>query len=307
MEGSRAGREAGISATGLLELLVIYFVWGSTYLAIRVAVRPGAGFGPFWLGASRVLVAGALLLVLAALARQRLKPTGRELAVLAASGVLMWVGGNGGVNWAEQRVESGLVALIVGTMPIWVALVEAALDRRAPSAALLLSLLVGFAGLVTLTVPLLERGLAATLPGVLVVVGATLSWGLGSILINRRGVSVGHLATSAYQQLAGGVGFVALALASGEASPRPTSSAWAAWGYLVVFGSLVAFTCYVSALKALPTSVVMTYTYVNPVIAVSLGWLLLDERVTGATALATALILAGVVGVLRSRRGAAGH
>jgi drug/metabolite transporter (DMT)-like permease len=92
MGRERSTAQAGISAAGLLELLVIYFVWGSTYLAIRVAVRPGAGFGPFWLGASRVLVAGLLLLAIAALARQRLKPTGCELAVLAASGVLILAG-----------------------------------------------------------------------------------------------------------------------------------------------------------------------------------------------------------------------
>jgi drug/metabolite transporter (DMT)-like permease len=296
-----AAERAGLSVPGLLSLLVIWVVWGSTYLAIRVAVRPGSGFGPFWLGASRVLVAGAILLALAAASGRRVRPSRRELAVLAASGLLMWVGGNGGVNWAEQRVDSGLVALVVGTMPIWVALIEAWLDRRRPSPLLLGSLLVGFAGLAVLTAPLLEAGVAGSLAGIAAVLAGTLCWGLGSILVNRRPVGLAPLASSAWQQLAGGVGFVLVAVAVGEAVPDPTPAAWLAWAYLVGFGSLLAFTCYVVALRTLPTTVVMTYTYVNPVIAVSLGWLLLDEPLTGWTALATALILLGVAGVFRSR------
>jgi drug/metabolite transporter (DMT)-like permease len=216
---------ARLDASGLAALLVIWVVWGSTYLAIRVAVRPGAGFGPFWLGASRVLVAGLLLLALAAAKRQRLRPSRRELGVLVGSGLLMWVGGNGVVNWAEQRLDSGLVALVVGTMPIWVALVEARLDRRRPSPLLLGSLLTGFAGLVVLTAPLLENGVAASLAGVVAVLGATLSWGLGSLLVSRRPVGLGPLAASAWQQLAGGAGFVLVAAAIGEAAPRPTPAA----------------------------------------------------------------------------------
>lgn len=300
-KGETGAAQGGSTLPGLLSLLVIWIVWGSTYLAIRVAVRPGAGFGPFWLGATRVVVAGVILLAVAAVSGQRLRPRPRELVVLAVSGLLMWVGGNGGVNWAEQQVDSGLVALVVGTMPISVALVEAWLDQRRPSPLLLGSLLVGFAGLAVLTIPLLEDGVGASLAGIGVVLAATLSWGLGSILVHRRPVGLAPVASSAWQQVFGGIGFTLVALAVGEAAPDPTPAAWLAWGYLVAFGSLLAFTCYVVALKLLPTSVVMTYTYVNPVIAVSLGWLLLDESVTGWTVLATALILAGVAGVFRSR------
>ncbi len=290
-----------LPAAGLLALLVVWVVWGSTYLAIRVAVRPGAGFGPFWLGASRVLVAGVVLLALAAASGQRLRPTRRDLALLVATGLALWVGGNGAVNWAEQHLDSGLVALVVGSTPILVALVEAWVDRRRPSALLAASLLVGFAGLVVLTAPLLARGVTASLAGIAAVLVATLSWGLGSLLFNRRPVGTGPLASSAWQQLAGSVGFAVVALATGEAAPHPTPEAWLAWAYLVAFGSLLAFTCYLVALRTLPTTVVMTYSYVNPVIAVTLGWLLLDEPLTARTAVAAALILAGVGGVFRSR------
>jgi drug/metabolite transporter (DMT)-like permease len=250
-------------------------------------------------------VAGLLLLAVGRLRGRRLVPRPAELAVLATSGVLMWVGGNGGVNWAETRVDSGVVALVVGTMPIWVALMESVLDRRPPSAALIGSLLVGFAGLVVLSAPMLEAGALGTLAGVFAVVGSALSWGMGSILQRRRSVALSPVVSSAWQQLCGGVGFVVVALLLAEPTPRPTPEAWLAWTYLVVFGSLIAFTSFVSALELLPTPIVMTYTYVNPVIAVLLGWWLLDEPLTGATGLGMALILIGVFCALRFRQRAA--
>ncbi|HOC44198.1 MAG TPA: EamA family transporter [Thermoanaerobaculales bacterium] len=291
----------GLPASGVLSLLAIYLAWGSTYLAIRVAVREGAGWGPFWMGAARVLVAALVLLALSRLRGARLRPTRVELLVLAGTGVLMWVGGNGLVNWAEQRVDSGLAALVVGTAPLSVAAMEAAIDRKAPSRRLVLSLVVGFAGLVVLSWPVLRTGVAADMLGVLALAVAGASWGLGSIVLHRRKLGLDSLAVAGWQQLAGGLGFAAVALSVGEQLPRPTPQAWGAWGYLTVMGSLVAFSCFVYALKVLPTSVVMTYAYVNPAIAVVLGWLILDESITGYTFLGMALILAGVWGVFRDK------
>jgi drug/metabolite transporter (DMT)-like permease len=286
---------------GLINLFVTYVVWGSTYLAIRVAVREGAGWGPFWLGAMRVLVAALLLFVFNALRGARLKPTRGELGVLAATGILLWVGGNGAVNWAEQRIDSGLAALIVGTMPIWVALMESLIDRRRPSLLLSVSLVVGFVGLVVLTYPMWENGVKADLVGVVAVVFAAVSWGFGSIIVNRRPLRLDPIVISGWQQLAGGVGFVIVALAVSEPAPQPTADAWAAWAYLVVFGSLLAYTCFVFALRLLPTTVVMTYAYVNPVIAVLLGWVILSEPITGYTLAGMVLIVAGVYGVFRDK------
>lgn len=292
-----------LSPAGLLHLAVIYVVWGSTYLAIRIAVREGAGWGPFWLGASRVAVAAVVLLGVAALLRRRVRPTATELAVIAVSGLLMWVGGNGGVNWAEQRVESGLVALVIGTMPLWVATLESILDRRPPTPRLVASLVCGFAGLVVLTAPRVEDGMSGDAVGIAVVVGGTISWGVGSILLSRRPVtSVRPVVVSGWQQGVGAVGFLLMVAATGEPLPDPTPAAWGAWAYLVVFGSLLAFTSYVQALRLLPTPVVMTYTYVNPAIAVVLGWAVLGEQVTGSTVGGMALILVGVWGVFRDRR-----
>ena len=289
------------SLTGLLCLFVTYVVWGSTYLAIRVAVREGAGWGPFWLGATRVLAAAAVLFAFNALRGTRLRPTRSELGILAATGILLWVGGNGAVNWAEQRIDSGLAALIVGTMPIWVALMESLMDRRRPSFLLSASLVVGFAGLVVLTFPMLEDGVKSDLIGVVAVVFAAVSWGFGSIVVNRRPLKFDPIVISGWQQLAGGAGFVLIALMVHEPAPRPTPEAWAAWIYLVVFGSLLAYTCFVYALRLLPTTVVMTYAYVNPVIAVLLGWVILSEPITGYTLIGMALIVGGVYGVFRDK------
>lgn len=286
---------------GLLNLLVTYVVWGSTYLFIRVAVREGAGWGPFWLGGSRVLAAAPILFAINWVRGVRLKPTRAELAVVMSTGVLMWVAGNGGVNWAEQRVDSGLAALIVGTMPIWVALMESLIDRRPPSLLLAFSLVVGFAGLVVLTYPMLKDGVGSDFFGVLAIVFAAFSWGIGSIVINRRPVALDPIVISAWQQLSGGIGFVAIALLVGEAAPHPTPEAWAAWAYLVVFGSLLAYTSFVYAIKLLPATVVMTYAYVNPVIAVMLGWLILSEPITGYTLVGMLLIVGGVYGVFREK------
>jgi drug/metabolite transporter (DMT)-like permease len=287
----------------VLALVVTWVVWGSTYLGIRLAVREGAGWGPFWLGAARVFVAAAVLLAVCRLRRVPIRPTGRELAVIAGSGVLMWVLGNGAVNWAEQRIDSGLAALVVGAMPMWVVVMESALDRRRPSFRLVAAVGVGFAGLAVLTLPLWRHGATGDLAGVAAVAGGAIAWGAGSVWMSRRPSRVDSFAIAGLQQLAGGFGFLAAAALTAEPLPTPTPEAWAAFAYLTVFGSVIAYTCFVYALKMLPTTLVMTYTYVNPVIAVVLGWLLIGESITGYTGVGTLLIIAGVAGVFHEKHG----
>lgn len=290
-----------ISYTGLFHLLVVYIVWGSTYLAIRVAVRPGAGFPPFWLGAMRLLAGGLILWTWAALSRKELKVSRRDLPILLASGLLLWVGGNGLVSWAEQRVNSGLTALILGATPIWVAMMEAILDRRLPSPLLMGSLLIGFAGITLLTLPTLLSGINADIVSVGAVLIAALSWGGGTLLQSRRPILLPPATSSGYQQLIGGVGQVLIALALSEPRPTPTPSAWLAWAYLVIFGSVLAFTSFIQAVNLLPINIVMTYPFVNPVIAVLLGRVILQEPITIWTIAGAALVLVGVAGVFRTR------
>lgn len=291
-----------ITWAGMLNLFVVYIVWGSTYLAIRVAVRDGAGFPPFTLGAMRVLIAGVVLLFWAFLTRKRVRPTRRELVTLAISGVLLWVGGNGLVNWAEQRAHSGLATLIIAATPLWVAIMEALIDRRWPSLRLILAIIVGCFGIAVLSVPVLREGVQADVPSIIGLLFAGFSWGMGTLFQSRRSVDVDPSVSSGYQQVFGGIGFVVIALLSHEPLPTPVPQAWLAWGYLVIFGSLLAFTSYVRAVQMLPTSIVMTYPYVNPVIAVFLGWLILNEPITVWTIAGAALVLLGVAGVFDDRK-----
>lgn len=289
---------------GLIHLLIIYLIWGSTYLGIRVAVRPDSGFGPFTLGAMRVLVAGVILLGWGALSRHRLRLTRRELGLVLLTGTLLWVGGNGTVNWAEQHVESGYAALLLGTTPISVALMEAAVDRRRPSWRLLGAMLVGLSGLVVLTIPVIEGRAPGRPAAVVMLLFATVSWGAGTILFKRRPLDLSPQVTSGLQQLSAVVGFLGMAWLLGELHgprPVPSTAAWTAYGYLTLFGSVIAFTSFLQAVRLLPTGVVTTYAYVNPVVAIALGRVLLDETITWHTFVGGALALLGVAGVFRHR------
>jgi drug/metabolite transporter (DMT)-like permease len=287
-------------------LLVVYIVWGSTFLAIRVAVRPGSGFPPFWMGTSRVLTGGALLLGWAALRGERLRPTGRELAVLAASGILIWFGGNGLVTWAETTADSGFAALVFGAVPLWVALLEAFIDRRPPPVRLVLSVVLGLLGLALLSRPVFSEGRHADPASLAALLLASVSWAGGTVLQRRRPVEVVPQVSAGYQQLFGGVAYAAAAILTREAAPHPSGEAMAAWSYLVLVGSVVAFTSYVAALQLLPTRIVVTHAYVNPVIALALGALVLAEPITGWTLAGTACILFGVAGVFRLSGGRGG-
>ena len=291
--------ERKITPAGLINLFSVYFIWGSTYLAIRIGIKEGSGFQPFWFGGLRVLVAGFLLVLIGALRKKKIIPTKKDLVVLAASGLLFWIGGNGMVILAEQRLDSSLAALIISTTPIWVALFEAILDKKIPSPLLIISLMVGFGGIFILSYPTISSGVRADVLSILALLFAGLSWSSGLVLQARRPVSVSRGVNSGYQQLFGGVFYTLIALLMREPLPVPTREAWLAWAYLVVFGSIIAFTSFVSALQLLPASLVTTYAYVNPVIAVFLGWLILREPISVWTVGGGLLVLLGVSGIFR--------
>jgi drug/metabolite transporter (DMT)-like permease len=286
---------------GLGALMLVYVVWGSTYLAIRVAVQEGSGFPAFWMAASRTLVGGAILLALAWAMGKPLGLRRSEWVVTVVSAILLWNGGNGMVTWAEQRAASGYAALVIGTTPLWGAVIDSVMRRTRPTLRVLTPLLTGFAGLAVLTGPALRSAERADLWSTVALLAAPVCWSLGSAYQQRRNITQPIMVSAGYQQLIGCVVFVLLALGTGEPWPTPTAASWVAWGYLVIFGSVIAFTAYVTALRALPLPVVMTYAYVNPVIAVLLGWWFLNEPVTWGTLAGTLLILAGVASLLRQR------
>lgn len=284
-------------------LLLVYLVWGSTYLAIRIAVREGSGFPPFTMTGMRTVAAGGLLLLWTAATGQRVRLSRREMLTLAASGGLLWTGGNGLVVWAEQWAASGYAALVVASAPIWAALLESLFERKLPTALLVGALLVGLAGVGLLSVPADAAGAPLEVASLVALLLAALTWSVGSVLQRRHPVGVSPLVSAGYQMLFGSVGLLLAALLTGEPRPTPTPEAWLAWAYLLGVGSLVGFTAYVQALHRLPMAIAMTYAYVNPVIAVALGWLILGESITLWTVSGMALVLLGVAGVFRDRYG----
>lgn len=281
---------------------MVYIVWGSTYLAIRVCVREGAGFPPFTMAAMRVFSAAIILFSWSILARKRIKAERWELSVLCGSGVLLWLGGNGMVSWAEQRAESGYSALLIGALPLWVAIMESIVDRRLPTLRLVGALLVGLAGLAVLNGNVILEGAPEDLYSALALVAAAVLWGMGTILQKRKAVTLKPEVSSAYQHMFGGIALLLAAMIMTEPRPTPIPQAWMAWGYLVIFGSLFAFTSFVKALRLLPVNIVMTYAYVNPVVAVILGRAILGEPITRWTIGGSVLIVLGVMGVFHERR-----
>ncbi|MBN2070385.1 MAG: EamA family transporter [Candidatus Krumholzibacteriota bacterium] len=291
-----------LSRRGLAHLSIVYLVWGSTYLAIRVAVREGSGFPPFTMALMRVIAASAILLLWALSRGERVRPSRSELGILAGSGILLWVGGNGLVSWAEMRVSSGLAALLVAAMPIWGACINCVVDKNLPGWKISGAILSGFIGVGVLSWPVLSRGTTADVLSVIALLLAPLAWATGSIWLQRRKLGLGDRAMSGWQQLLGGAGLLVFVILRGEPFPAPTAEAWAAWGYLVLLSSVICFTSYLTTLRLLPYQVVMTYAYVNPVIAVFLGWLILKEDVSWWTITGAALVVASVVGIFKNRK-----
>lgn len=289
-----------LSKKGLFHLFIVYTVWSTTYLGMRVGVDPANGFPPFLFGALRMGVAALILFALARLQHFTIKPTRQELVSLALVGNLLWMGGNGLVLWALQFADSGFASLIVASAPIWATLIELVQYKKKPSTVLLVALFVGFFGVAALSVPSLGKGSSQAF-AVIALLVAAISWALGSVIQTRRSVNLPPQVMSAYHQLFASVGFLLSSLVLGEPTPQPTLSAWLAWLYLVGFGSVFAFTSYIYSLKLLPINIAMTYAYVNPVLALFLGWLLLNEPIGVWTILGAALVLVSVFGIFSAK------
>ncbi|MGE5405295.1 MAG: DMT family transporter [Candidatus Saccharibacteria bacterium] len=302
MNEDKTKSNTSLSQNGLFHLLVVYIVWSTTYLAIRLTVMPGAGFTPFAMGAMRLLAAGVLLAAYAGLRGHRLRLSRQELWFSAVTGILLWVGGTGLVIWAEQTANSGFAALVIASTPIWVALFDAILDKKTPSLLLVVSLIIGFGGVILLMAPSLLQGSSTSLMAAAALVTAAVSWSAGSVYQARSSVKMVPTVLSTYQHIFGGLALAVMWIAAGEPMPHPTATAWGAWAYLVIFGSVIAFTSFIKALKLLPINIATTYSYVNPVLALLLGWWLLDEQLTVWTLAGAILIVVGIIGVFRGRK-----
>jgi drug/metabolite transporter (DMT)-like permease len=289
-------------------LVVVWVFWGSTYLAIRVADR---SIPPFAMAAARYLIAGAVLYPLAWLGSRRRSPAApagsrapsrrAQWGGMAVVGTLLLAFGNGGVSYAEQTLPSGLSALLVASVPLWMALADRVINGQRIPLRGWAALVLGLAGIGVLARP---SGHSAVLP-VLVVLAASVSWGVGSVLAGRLPAPANPLAGSAMEMLTGGIVLTGLAAATGELTridpAHVTAQSLLGLLWLIGPGSLLALTCYVIALRRLPTAVVSTYAYVNPVVAVALGALLLGEQLTPATLVGGVIVVLSVAMLLIRR------
>lgn len=285
----------------LAALAAVYVVWGSTYLAIRFAVET---LPPFLMAGVRFTVAGVILYGWRR-AQGHVRPTGPQWRAATIVGALMLLAGNGGVVWAEQWVESGTAALLVASVPLWMVLLEwLRPGGRAPRPSVWVGVLVGLIGVTLLMgTPPTTGGRQYTI-GLVVLVLASVAWAIGS-LYSRSAVLPAPLMATGMQMLTGGILLLLMGVVTGElVGLDPTTfsvRSGLALLYLILFGSLIGFTSYVWLLRVTPPAIASTYAYVNPVVAVFLGWLLAGEQITPRILLASAVIVGGVAVITTTR------
>jgi drug/metabolite transporter (DMT)-like permease len=287
----------------VLAFAAVYVVWGSTYLAIRFGVQT---IPPFMMAGMRFLVAGLPLYAYARI-RGAARPSVREWRSAAVVGLLLLFVANGGVTWAEQRVPSGIAALLAATVPLWIAVMDWGIHGGArPRPGVIIGLVVGLAGVVILIGPdqiLGENRLDLAGIGVLMI--ASLSWATGSLYSRRAVLPSSPLLATSMEMLSGAAALFLVAGFSGEFQrfdPSGVSTrSWLAVGYLSLFGSIIGFSAYVWLLRVAHASRVATYAYVNPVIAIFLGWSIAGEAFTFQMLIAAAVIIFAVVLIITSQ------
>ena len=295
---SRASRGQLIAA-----FAAVYVLWGSTYLAIRFAIET---LPPWLMAGARFIVAGIILYAIARLRGAR-RPTGTNWAATLLIGALLLLGGNGAVVWAETRVPSGLTALLVATVPIWMVLLDWLQPRgNRPTRGVIAGLVLGFIGLGVLIGPgeILGRG-QVDLLGAAALTFGSITWAAGSVYSRRVRLPSSPILATGMEMLGGGALLVALSLVTGEAagfSPGGvTAQSLLALLYLIVFGSLIGFTAYIWLLQHASAARVSTYAFVNPVVAVVLGWAMANEELTPRMIGAAAVIVAAVALITMGR------
>ena len=279
-----------------IAIISVYIVWGSTYLAIRFAVQT---MPPFLMAGVRFLISGSLLYLIRRVLGDP-QPTSQEWRSASIIGIFLLVGGNGGVVWAEQWVVSGVAALLVATAPLWMILIDTLHPRGHKSGPkVILGVILGFAGIFILIHPFqsMRQG-DIHLIGALVLILASLFWSIGSLYSRQAKLPSSPLLGTGMEMLAGGGGLLLLGILSGEMRQLSWGSiskeSWLGLIYLIVFGSWIGFTAYTWLLRTAPTPLVSTYAYVNPIVAVFLGYFIAEEPLTLRILIATVLVVGSV-------------
>lgn len=283
----------------ILAFAAIYVLWGSTYLAIRYAIDT---LPPFLMAGSRFLIAGTILFAWAAVSGERIRAALSQWPKALLLGAMLLLAGNGGVTWAEKYIATGLAALLVASEPLWVVLLNWGITRHRPNTKVLLGVFIGLAGVALLVGGDFGRADASSKMGLIsagVVLLAGFSWAAGSVYANHRPIKAPTSIASGMQMLGGGLLLLVLAVVAGDVQRLNLAKAsWVSIGavcYLIVFGSLVAFTAYSWLLRNVTPARAATYAYVNPVVAVLLGWSIASEPLTLRMLLAAAIIVGSVV------------
>lgn len=287
-----------------IALLALYIVWGSTYLAIRFAVDT---IPPFLQAGLRFLISGLILVIWRRAAGDEM-PSLKQWRSLAIVGTLLLLGGNGLVSFAEQRIASGVAALIIGTVPLWLVLIEAIRPGGVrPSWRALIGLIVGFGGIYLLIGPSELTGkFQFDVLGTLTLITAAFLWSVGSIFSRSAELPKSALMTTGAEMLAGSIPIFIVSILFGEwksfSFAQVSVQSWLALLYLITFGSMVGFVAYIWLLQNAPVSLVATYAYVNPLVAVLLGSWFAQESLTGRTLVAAGIIIGSVVFINSARQ-----
>ncbi len=304
MSSESDGQRSAPPALVITAFAAVYLIWGSTYLGIRFAVET---LPPFLMGGARFLTAGLILYAWLRLTGTK-APAKASWRIAAIAAALLLGIGNGGVNWAEQKVSSGMTALIIAGTPVWFALFDWMRPGGVrPTLQTVVGIAMGFAGVVMLVGSRSSAGVGAANPvGLFALVFASVAWAIGSLYTKYTPKQESPLMTAAQQMIAGGTILLLMGVAFGEVgkfdAAKVSSRSLLAFVYLSLIGSLVGFTAYAWLLKATTPARASTYAYVNPVIALFLGWALGGETLTGRMLLAATVIVSGVV-VITSRFG----
>lgn len=282
-----------------LAYLAVCIIWGSTYLAIRIGVSE---FPPTLFAGIRFLVAGSLMLAFSVYKGLKLPVDFSEVRKISIVGLFLLLGGNGCVVWAETRINSGMASLLVATVPLFMALIELVLPSR-PRLNLKgwIGLLIGFGGVALLVFPN-SSGASVDIIGIILLLIGAFSWAMGSVYSKSFKASASIIPNIAIQMLAGGLGLFIVGAFFGELSNiHVTSKGFGAILYLIFFGSIIGYSCYVYILHKWPAAKAGTYAYVNPLVAVLLGALILNEPLSISVVMSTAVILGGVILVQTSK------